>query len=56
MLYEVITKQRPDGPVDEAANQGLKLARPRLAAEKAAGNLARGVGFFSVIHRQREEA
>ena len=56
LVLEAFHEQRPDRPVDQARGERLLLARPALALEKAAGNLAGGVGPLLVIDGEREEA
>jgi hypothetical protein len=48
-------EERPDRPVDEARGQHLLLARPTLALEEAAGDLARSEGLLLVVDGQRKE-
>jgi len=50
-----IGEQRTDRPVDQARRQGFVFRRAAFAFEKAAGDLAGGIGFFLVVDRQREE-
>ena len=47
--------QRPDRPVGHARRQGRAVARPRLALDEAAGDLARGVHALLDVHGQGEE-
>ena len=49
-------KQRADGAVNKPGDQRLGVGKAPLALEKAAGDLARGVHFFHVMHRKRQEA
>ena len=48
-------EQRADRPVDDAAGQHFFFRRLAFALEEAAGNAARRVGVFAVVHRQRQE-
>ena len=54
-VVEAVRKQRPDRAIDEARGQRLLLRRPAFALEKAAGDLAGGVGLFLIIDGQRKE-
>ena len=54
-VVEAVGKQRADRAVDQPAGQNLLLGGPAFAPEKAAGNLAGGVGAFLVIDGQRQE-
>ncbi len=54
-VLEAMREQRTNGPIDQAGNQGFLLGRAPFALEKPTGDLARGKGFFLVIHGQREE-
>ena len=54
-IKEAFRKQRADRAVDQAAGQRLKLAGATFALEKAAGDLACGIAFLQVIHRQGEK-
>ena len=51
----VIGEQRAQGAVDEARNQHFVVGRLGLAFEETARELARGVVFFPIVDRQREE-
>ena len=55
LVLEALDEQRPDRTVDQARGQGLFLGRRAFAAGEAAGDLAGGVEFFLVVHRQGEE-
>src|SRR6185437_11095124 len=55
LVLEAFYEQRPDRPVDQARGERLLLARPALALEEAAGDLAGGVGSFLVIDGEGEE-
>ena len=48
-------EQRADRTVDQSAGQCLEFAGATFALEKAAGNLASGIGLLKVIHRQGEK-
>ena len=48
-------EERPDGPVDEAGDQGLPLGGPAFAFEEPAGELARGVGILAVVDDEGQE-
>ena len=54
-VEEAVGEQRPDRAVDEARGQRLLLRRTSFALEKAAGDLAGGVGLFLVVDGQRKE-
>lgn len=57
VLVQAFGKERADGPVDEAGNQGFTLrGTADLAPEEAAGNASCGVHFFGIFHRKREKA
>ena len=49
-------EQRPDRAVDQAAGEDFFFGRAAFALDKAARELARGVGVFAVIDREREKA
>ena len=55
LIEKTFGKQGANRPVNQAAGQGFKFAGPAFALEKTAWNLARSIGFFKVIDRQREE-
>ena len=55
LVLEAFHEQRPDRPVDQARGERFLLARAAFALEKAAGNLAGGVGLLLVVDGQREE-
>src|SRR5690606_33497199 len=55
-VLETFWEQRADRAIDQARGQGLFLGRTRFTLEEATGNLAGRVGFFLVVHRQREES
>ena len=55
LAAEALGEERADRAVDEARGQRLLLARPALALEEAAGDLARGEGLLLVVHGEREE-
>ena len=55
VVIEAIGEQRSERTVDETRGQRLLFRRPPFAAEESAGNLARGVGLFLVVDRQREK-
>ena len=48
-------EERAQGPVDHASGEGGLLSGSALAAEEAAGDLARGVHALLHVHGQREE-
>ena len=54
-IEEAFGEQGADGAVDQAAGQRLELAGAAFALEEAAGDLACGIAFLEVIHRQGEE-
>jgi hypothetical protein len=55
LTAETWMEERPDRPVDQTRGQDLLLARPALALEEAAGDLARGEGLLLIVDCQREE-
>ncbi len=55
LVLEALGEQRPDRPVDQAADQRLFFTGTPFALEKAARDLAGGVGLFLVVDGQREE-
>src|SRR5439155_27019256 len=55
VVAEILGKQRPDRPVDQAAVQNRLLAGPPLTSNEAAGDLAGGVALLFVVARQREK-
>ena len=55
LVLEALHEQRPDRPVDQARGERLLLARAAFALEKAAGNLAGGVGSLLVVDGEGEE-
>ena len=54
-VVEAFGEQRANRAVDQAAGQRFQLRRLGFALEEAARNLASGVGFFDVVHRQGEK-
>src|SRR5471032_902593 len=50
-----MSEQRTDRAVDQAGNQRFLFGRTAFALEVAAGNAARGVIFFLVVDRERQE-
>ena len=55
LAAETVGEERADRAVDEAGGERLLLARPALALEEAAGDLARGEGLLLVVHGKGEE-
>ena len=55
LIAEAGREQRTQRAVDQARDQRFALARPALALEEAAGDLASRERLFLVVHRQREE-
>ena len=55
LVVEAFWKERPDGPVDQTRREGLLLAGASFPLEKAAWNLAGGIGLFLVIDGEREK-
>src|SRR5690606_16751993 len=53
-VLETFREQRTDRTVDQARGQGFFFARARFTLEETAGDLARSVGFFLVVHGERE--
>ena len=54
-IAETFREKRADGAVDQAGNQCFLFRWPAFALEIAAGNLARGIGLFLVVHGEREK-
>ena len=54
-IAPAVDEQRTDRTVDQAGDQRLLFGRTALALEIAAGNAARGVGLFLIVHGQRQE-
>ena len=54
-IAETGRKQRTNGAVNQAGNQRFLFCRPAFALEIAAGNLARRIGLFLVVHSERKE-
>ena len=54
-VLEAFRKQRPQRPVDQAAGERLLFAGTAFTFEKAAGDLAGGVGAFLIIDSKGEE-
>jgi hypothetical protein len=48
-------EERPDRPIDQARGQHLLLARPALALEEAARDLAGGEALLLIVDGEREE-
>src|SRR5690606_16607728 len=55
LVHEALGEERADRAVDLARREDLLLARPTLALEEAARDLARGVALLAVLDREREE-
>ncbi len=55
LVAESVGEERADRAVDEAGDQRLLLARPALALEEAAGDLARRERLLLVVDGQREK-
>ena len=55
LVVPALWEQRPHRPIDQATRELFPLRRLALAPEKAARNLARGIGFLLVVHGQRQE-
>ena len=55
LLAEPAVERRTERPVDQPCGEGRGLARPALAAEEAAGDLADGVHPLLDVDREREE-
>ena len=49
-------KQGADGTINQPAGENFLLGHPAFALDESAGKLARGIGVFTVIHREWEEA
>ena len=54
-IEKAFREQRADRAVDQAAGERLELAGAAFALEEAAGDLACGIAFLQVIHRQGKE-
>ena len=54
-VEETFREQRADRTVDQTRGQGFLLGRPAFALKETAGDTASGVGFFLIVHGQREE-
>ena len=54
-VVEAFGEQRANRAVNQAAGERFVLRRLGFALEKAAGDLAGGIGFLNVVHRQREK-
>jgi hypothetical protein len=54
VILVAVGEERADRTVDQAGDQRLLLARPALALEKAARDLAGGDGIFLVVDGQRK--
>src|SRR5450830_180478 len=55
-VHETFREQRADRTVDQARSQGFFFGRTAFTLEEATRDLAGSVGFFLVVHGQREEA
>ncbi len=55
-VLEPVHEQRTDRAVDQTRGQRFFLGGAGLTLEETAGDLARGIVFFLVVHGQREEA
>ena len=53
-VFEAFGEERPDGAVDDARRRDFVVGRPALALQKAAGDLAGGVGLLAILDGQRE--
>ena len=53
-VLEALGEERPDGAVDDARRRDLFVGGPALALQKAAGDLAGGVGLLAILDGQRE--
>src|SRR5262249_49423008 len=54
-VYVIGGEQRADGTIDQAGGQDLLGGGTTFPLDEAAGELARGVGFFPVIKDEGEE-
>ena len=54
-VLEAFHEKRADRAIDQPRGEGFLLGGARLALEETAGHLARGIVFFLVMHREREE-
>ena len=54
-VHEAFWEQRTDRTVDQSRRQGFFLGRATFTLEETARDFTRGVGFFLVVNRQREE-
>ncbi len=55
-IGEAFGKQRAQRTVHDARRERFEIAGLALAFDETARNLARGVGLFDVLHRQRQKA
>src|SRR5205823_3905104 len=55
VVAEILGKQGPDWPVDQAAVENRLLAGPPLTSNEPAGDLAGGVELLFVVAREREK-
>ncbi len=55
-VLEAFWEQRTDRTIDQPRGQGFFLARARFTLEETTRDLAGCVGFFLVVHGQREKA
>ena len=54
-VHEPLRKERPHGPVRQAARKDLAFRGARLPAEEVAGDAPSGVSLFPIVHRHGEE-
>ena len=55
LILEAFDEERADRAIDQARRQRLFLGRSAFALEVAAGDLARSVRAFLIVHGEREE-
>ena len=55
-VQEPFGEQRTDRPVDQTAGENFFFGETALAFDKAAGNLAGGVGVFAIVDGKRKES
>ncbi|MNF70368.1 hypothetical protein D3C84_522770 [compost metagenome] len=55
-VEEAFREQRADRAINQARGQGFLLGRTAFTLEETTGDTAGSVGFFLVVHGQREEA
>src|SRR5690606_12782506 len=54
-VLEAFREQRTNRTIDQARGQGFLLGGTCLTLEETAGDLAGSIGFFLIVHGQREK-